>query len=84
MAAPSVQMTAPTCNSQIYKQVSDLFSAAEVPLIYEVIPMLEDMEHELEAVRNDATLPGVIRVAAHAVLLMIGKYYALTDDCEVY
>jgi hypothetical protein len=46
--------------------------------------MLEDMEHELEAVRNDATLPSVIRVTAHAALLMISKYYALTDDCEVY
>lgn len=69
---------------QIFLEVSDLFSQAEVPLIYKVIPMLEDMEHALENVRNDASLPDVIRVAAHAALLTIGKYYALTDDCEVY
>ena len=42
------------------------------------------MEHELEGVRDDANLANVVRVAAHAALLMIGKYYALTDDSEVY
>ena len=71
-------------NEQIYKQVSGLFSTAEVPLIYKVIPMLEDMEHELKGVRNNVNLADVIRMAAHAALLMIGKYYALTDDSEVY
>lgn len=48
-------------NEKIYKQVSDLFSAAEVPLIFQVIPMLEDMEHELEEVRRDANLPELQR-----------------------
>lgn len=28
--------------------------------------------------------PNIIRIAAKATLLMIGKYYALTDDNEVY
>ena len=28
--------------------------------------------------------PDILRVAAQAVLISIGKYYALTDDCEVY
>ena len=28
--------------------------------------------------------PSVIRIAAKAALLVIGKYYALTDDNEVY
>ncbi|KAN0100947.1 hypothetical protein V8E55_000931 [Tylopilus felleus] len=46
--------------------------------------MLEDMEHELKGVRNNVNLADVIRMAAHAALLMIGKYYALTDDSEVY
>ena len=71
-------------DEQIYRQASDLASTAEVPLIYEVTPMLEDMEHELEGVKNDANLADVIRVATHAALLMIGKYYALADDSEVY
>jgi hypothetical protein len=61
-----------------------LFSRAEVPLIYEVIPMLETMEHQLVAVREAGDLPNVIRIAAQAALLVISKYYALTDDNEVY
>jgi hypothetical protein len=26
----------------------------------------------------------ILRMAAHAALTVIEKYYALTDDCEVY
>ena len=69
---------------QIFKDLSDLFSAAEVPLAHEVIPMLEAMEHDLTKVRDSSELPEVIRVAAIAGLLVISKYYALTDDNEVY
>jgi hypothetical protein len=29
-------------------------------------------------------LPHVIRVAAHAALMVIDKYYSLTDECKVY
>lgn len=63
-----------------------MFSQAEVPLIHEVIPMLETMEHHLQTVRDDVDnqLSPVIRVAAVAALLVIGKYYALSDDNEVY
>jgi len=46
--------------------------------------MLEDMEHELENLRNDTGQPAIVRLAAQVALIMIGKYYALTDDCEVY
>jgi hypothetical protein len=28
--------------------------------------------------------PNVIRIAAKAVLLVVGKYYALSDECELY
>jgi hypothetical protein len=69
---------------QIFKEISDCFSQAEVPLVYEVIPMLEDLEHQLDALRNDVTAPAVVRIAAQAALNVVGKYYALTDDCEVY
>lgn len=56
-----------------------------MPLVHEVIPMLEAMEHDLKKVRA-LELPTVIRIAAIAALLVISlaKYYALTDDNEVY
>ena len=53
-------------------------------MIYEVIPMLERLEHSMTRVRNATQEPNIVRVAAEAALLMIGKYYALTDENEVY
>jgi hypothetical protein len=48
--------------------------------------MLELLEHRLHGVRDQkhGPLPAVIRVAAQAALLVIAKYYALSDDNEVY
>ncbi|KAJ7231225.1 hypothetical protein C8J57DRAFT_1036550, partial [Mycena rebaudengoi] len=69
---------------QVFEDITQLFSQAEVPLVYEVIPMLEALKDELTNMRDDADLPTVIRIAAIAALLVIGKYYALSDDTEVY
>ncbi|KAJ7897729.1 hypothetical protein B0H13DRAFT_2337786 [Mycena leptocephala] len=46
--------------------------------------MLELLEEQLTGLRDDHTMPKVIRTAAIAALLIIGKYYALTDDTDVY
>jgi hypothetical protein len=56
----------------------------DVPLIHEVIPMLEAMEHDLQQVCDAPALPKIIRIAAIAGLLVLSKYYALTDDNDVY
>jgi hypothetical protein len=64
------------CLAQIFQGVTDLFSKAEVLLVHQVIPMLETLELQLTTVREAADLPNVIRIAAQAALLVIGKYYA--------
>lgn len=69
---------------QIFEDVTRLFSQAEVPLVHQVIPMLEKLEHQLQFTLDHAEAPNVIRIAAQAGLMMVGKYYALTDDNEVY
>jgi hypothetical protein len=48
--------------------------------------MLETLEHRLTAVRDNKhhSLPPVIRIAAQAALFVVEKYYALSDDNEVY
>ena len=48
--------------------------------------MLEAIEESMVAVRDDmdAELPGVIRIAAQAALLLIDKYSIFTSDCELY
>lgn len=55
-------------------------------MIYETVPMLESLEASMHKIRDDAKheLRPVFRVAAHAALILIGKYYALTDDNEAY
>jgi hypothetical protein len=70
--------------TMIVNDISDQFSQAEVPLAYEVIPMFEGLERELQNLQNDCEVPDMIHIAAQAALIMVGKYYALTDDCEVY
>jgi len=35
-------------------------------------------------VHNATQEPNIVHIAAEAALLMIGKYYALTDENEVY
>lgn len=46
--------------------------------------MIEKMEAMLVKVRDRTSLPSIIRVAAIAALEVVGKYYALSDDTEVY
>ncbi|KAG1719767.1 uncharacterized protein EDB91DRAFT_1231303 [Suillus paluster] len=69
---------------EIFDDLTNRFSQAEVPLVHEVIPMLERLEHMMVKVSRDTELSAIVRVAALAALQVIGKYYALTDDNEVY
>jgi hypothetical protein len=69
---------------EIFNELTNLFSKSDVPLIFEVIPMLEHLEHALDQIYNAKDEPPVIRIAAQAALQVVGKYYALTDDNEVY
>ena len=73
---------------QIFEGPTKLFSKAEVPLVADTIPMLEDLEQCMVAVRDQAKgqLPNSIRVAAQASLLIIDKYFSPLQmiGCEVY
>jgi hypothetical protein len=56
--------------------------------VSETVPLIEEMEHAMLDIRDDKLLGvthhGVTRLAAQAALVVIAKYYALTDDCEIY
>ncbi|KAG1815863.1 hypothetical protein EV424DRAFT_1276529, partial [Suillus variegatus] len=69
---------------EIFDDLTNRFSQAEVPLVYEVIPMLKKLEHMMVEVSCDVELSAIVRIAALVALEVIGKYYALTDDNEVY
>jgi hypothetical protein len=69
--------------------MSKLFAAKEVPLVSETVPLIEELEHKMLKIRENSYAPAVmfspiLRMAAHAALTVVEKYYALTDDCEVY
>jgi hypothetical protein len=71
---------------QVFNGPTKLFSEANVPLIADAIPMLDTLEATMVNIRDAtlAPLPNVIRVAAEAALLLIDKYFSLTDECELY
>jgi hypothetical protein len=70
----------------VFNEPTKLFSQSQVPLIADVLPMLDSIEKSMTLVRDDddSELPNVVRVAAQAVLLLIDKYYSLMKDCELY
>ncbi|KAI0045690.1 hypothetical protein FA95DRAFT_1543462 [Auriscalpium vulgare] len=61
-----------------------LFSKTETPLITEAVPMLQDLEKSLKQVREAEDVKPIVRVAAHASILLAQKYHSLTNECEVY
>ncbi|PPQ93966.1 hypothetical protein CVT25_014284 [Psilocybe cyanescens] len=92
---------------KLFKDVTLLFSKAEVPLIVDALPMLYRVHDSLVAavenklqniptpdsnsdshISDPSSLvqetPAVIRIAAHAAVLLIDKYMDLTWDCEIY
>ncbi|KAF8989225.1 hypothetical protein BDQ17DRAFT_1187538, partial [Cyathus striatus] len=81
----------------IFKEATDLFSQDKVPLIMETLPIFHDLKLSLECVRDSRSeedegelsdevpkLPTVMRVAAHASLLVLEKYMTLTRESEIY
>lgn len=69
---------------QLFKEPTLLFSRAEVPLVSNTLPMIQELEESLNLVRDDLELSKVMRVAAHASLMLLQKYHSLSDECEVY
>ncbi|KAF8901916.1 hypothetical protein CPB84DRAFT_1679335, partial [Gymnopilus junonius] len=71
----------------LFKDITLLFSQAEVPLIVDVIPTLFTLRDSLQAAANDDNTqdtPAVIRIASYAGVLLINKYMDLIWDCEIY
>ena len=73
----------------MFSEPTKLFSQSQVPLIADVLPMLDSVEKSMTLVCDDEDneLPNVVRhgVAAQAVLLLIiNKNYSLMKDCELY
>lgn len=69
---------------EVFDAPTRLFSKAEVPLIPDVVPMLWEMEQSFVSIRDHTEVTASIRVASQAALLLIDKYFSLTDESELY
>lgn len=71
---------------KLFKGTTELFSKSQVPLIVDVIPMLEQIREGLIGARDDKDneVPNVVRVACQAGILLVDKYSTFTADCPVY
>ena len=68
----------------IFDEITALFSCANVPLIHKVVPMLIELEEQLENIHDAVVLQKVIWIAAIASLLVVEKYSKLSELSEVY
>ncbi|TEB25601.1 hypothetical protein FA13DRAFT_1637160 [Coprinellus micaceus] len=73
---------------RIFEEPTRLFSNASVPLIVNVIPAFDDLRLSLEGIRDDDdeenNISPVMRVAAHAALMMVDKYETMSWECPIY
>ena len=56
----------------------------KVPLIHQVIPIIDIVSEALDEFIDDATLPPAIRSAAVRGSLMLNKYYSKTDESVIF
>lgn len=68
----------------MYKDATTHFEDGKVPLVHEVIPMINILSEELEKlILNDSHHP-CTRVAAAKGYIILNKYYARTDSSIMY
>ncbi|KAI5823657.1 hypothetical protein K523DRAFT_344161 [Schizophyllum commune Tattone D] len=75
---------------RIFVPATEAFSRKEIPLISDVLEVLDDIKEDLTNIRDSPLnldkkpASPVVRIAAHAGLIMTNKYFSMTSECEVY
>ena len=59
-------------------------SRSHVPLIHEVIPIFDVLTAVLDEFLDNTALLPAVRAAALRGIIMMNKYYALTDDSAIF
>ncbi|KAF8797359.1 hypothetical protein BYT27DRAFT_7229009 [Phlegmacium glaucopus] len=74
----------------LFKDLTELFSKADIPLVVEAVPMLlllcSRLVLDTDSEENglDCPTPAVIHIASQAAVLLIEKYFDLLWDCDIY
>lgn len=71
-------------HSQTVMYATKKISASAVPLIHQVIPLIDSITTHFDSVIDDSTLSLAVCHAALRGILLLNKYYARTDDATVY
>ena len=59
-------------------------SQSSRPLLHEVLPLFNILEHMLQKKANDTSLKAPVRAAAAQGVAVLRKYYGKTDDSVLY
>ncbi|KAF9018313.1 hypothetical protein BDZ89DRAFT_923745, partial [Hymenopellis radicata] len=59
-------------------------STSRFPMLHAVIPAMDSLNKKLERAFNDNSRPAVIRKALQRGLIVLDKYYSLTDDSVMW
>lgn len=59
-------------------------SRSNIPLVHKVIPIFDIITVALNEFIDNTTLPAIVWHAALRGMIMLNKYYALTDDSIIY
>lgn len=65
---------------QLLNEATCRISTSSYPMLHQVIPMMEILFTEFEAMVNDVDLPDILRRAVQKGLIVLDKYYSLTDE----
>ena len=68
----------------MFLQATDRVSRSNIPLVHEVIPVIDIITGKLlEAMTND-DLPAQVRYGAALGYRLLNKYYSVTDESIMY
>lgn len=72
------------CCSQHFLAATLRISKSHIPLMHEVIPVMDILTNELNATIQDTTIHIAVRAAAARGRVIMDKYYSRTDESIMY
>jgi hypothetical protein len=69
---------------QVFLLATKKISRSRVPLIHEVIPIFDALTAALDEFLDNTALLPAVHAAALRGIIMMNKYYALTDDSAIF
>jgi hypothetical protein len=69
---------------QGFLRITEIISQSNIPLIHEVIPLIDMVQNMVDNIREDKKIHPVVRSAVQCASKVVDKYYSKTDEAEIY